>query len=90
MEAQIQLSRALIEAKTEKDNAVADAIAQATAEKLEGVQHNPDPGIIKVSVSCCRQDGEVEIIICIYNRWDNSKLSLVYLLGSGIVLCLSF
>lgn len=48
MEAQIQLSRALIEAKTDKDNAVADAIAQATADKLDGVQHNPDTGIIKV------------------------------------------
>lgn len=55
MEAQIQLSRALIEAKTEKDNAVADAIAQATAEKLEGVQHNPDPGIIKTCQNCSRE-----------------------------------
>ncbi|PIK43269.1 putative deformed epidermal autoregulatory factor 1-like [Apostichopus japonicus] len=55
MEAQIQLSRALIEAKTDKDNAVADAIAQATADKLDGVQHNPDTGIIKSCQNCSRE-----------------------------------
>ena len=51
MEAQLQLSRALMEARAEKDSAVAQAMAQARAEKVEAVANAKSTQLIKV-ISC--------------------------------------
>lgn len=52
MEAQLQLSRALMEARTEKDNAVAQALAQARADKSEAVANAKSAQLIKVCQTC--------------------------------------